>query len=413
MTDIHTVSYHPVTEKEITVLLPASKSISNRLLIIKALSGYLENIHNLSEAQDTETLLEILKNVNQKEHNAKLGGTTFRFLLAYLALLRNDFILTAEGEMQNRPIKELVDALNSLGAEIEYIKEEGKPPVHIKRGNMHGGTISIDATKSSQFVSALMLIAPYLQGGLTIRLQGEPVSKPYIEMTAKLMREFGVDIAVNYPEIVVKEGKYANKTYFVENDWSAASYIYQSFLFSQNLQKVKIPYLYKNSIQGDVEVYNIYSNFGIQTTFLDDAVILTKEEKKELPSKFTYTFFNNPDLAQTLAVTCSLLKIPAELEGLQTLLHKETNRIAALQNELKKLNVDAQFDQTNNRLVIHPENLAKPQSAISTYNDHRMAMAFSSAAQIFGQIEMENPMVVNKSFPHFWEEMKKFGISLS
>ena len=409
MPDIHRITYHPVKEKEIIVDLPASKSISNRLLIIKALSGYLDNIHNLSNAEDTETLFEIIKNVNRREHNAKLGGTTFRFLLAYLALLRNDFRLTAEGKMLERPVNELVDALNSLGADINYLNENGKPPLLIKRGNMHGGTIRIGGSTSSQFISALMLIAPYLQGGLTILLQGNIVSKPYIEMTAKLMREFGAEVSVNFPEINVKEGKYTNKTYFVENDWSAASYFYQSFLFSPEPEKVKIPYLYKNSLQGDVAVSEIYQSFGILTTFLDDTIILTKKKNTAYPTHFDYDFTNNPDLAQTLAVTCALLKIPATLSGLQTLKHKETDRITALQNELKKLNVITSFDGSGT-LIVDPTQLSEPQLAINTYNDHRMAMAFTAVAQVFDSMEMENPQVVKKSFPHFWEEIRKFGV---
>jgi 3-phosphoshikimate 1-carboxyvinyltransferase len=412
MPNIYTVSYHPVTNNEATIFLPASKSISNRLLIIKALSGYLDNLHNLSEADDTLTLLEIIKNVNRPEHNAKLGGTTFRFLLAYLALLRNEFILTAEGEMLNRPINELVEVLNTLGADIEYINDIGKPPVRIKRGNMHGGKITVDASKSSQFVSAVMLISPYLQGGVTIVLKGKTVSQPYIEMTANLMREFGADVNINFPEITIKEGKYTNKTYFVENDWSAASYIYQSFLFSGKPEKIKIPYLYKNSIQGDAITSKIYTQFGIDTTYLDDAIILIKQKKLIRTNKFTYNFNNNPDLAQTLAVTCSLLKIPSELQGLQTLLHKETNRINALQLELKKLNVQSYYNKSTHTLTLEPEKLTPPKTAFLTYNDHRMAMAFSAVAQIFRQIKMENPDVVTKSFPSFWKEIEKFGVIL-
>jgi 3-phosphoshikimate 1-carboxyvinyltransferase len=405
------ITYTPVKQKTVTVHLPASKSISNRLLIIKALSGYLENIHNLSTADDTQTLLEILQKVNRKEHNARLGGTTFRFLLAYLALLRNEFILTAEGKLLERPVKKLVDGLNKLGADIAFLHPNNQPPLLIRRGNMRGGKITIDASQSSQFVSALMLIAPYLQGGLHIDLQGEIVSKPYVEMTAQLMREFGAEVTVRFPGITIQEGRYARKTYFVENDWSAASYFYQFFLFSEKLQQLKLPYLYATSLQGDREISTIYAQLGIQTVFHDDAVVLQKQANYALPDFFVYDFSACPDLAQTLAVTCALLKIPAKLTGLQTLPLKETNRLQALQQELAKIGVAA-VQENNQTLLLNPENLHAPTDVINTYDDHRMAMAFSVLAMVFKRVQMETPAVVSKSFPLFWEEARKLGVEM-
>ncbi len=411
MSEVSSITYTPPKSRSVTIELPASKSISNRLLIIKTLSGYLDNIRNVSKSGDTQTLLEILQHVNRAEHNAGLGGTTFRFLLAYLSLLRNDFTLTAEGKMLERPVKELVDVLNRLGADIEFLHQNEKPPLRIHKCNMHGGKVTIDASQSSQFVSALMLIAPYLQGGLHIYLQGEIVSKPYIEMTANLMREFGIDVTIEFPDITITEGKYANKSYFVENDWSAASYFYQFFLFSDHLRQLKIPFLYRQSLQGDHIVSDIYKNFGIETTFNNDHILLHKKPQHSLPEYFSFDFSDCPDLAQTVAVTCALLKIPAQLTGLQTLPHKETNRIKALQQELAKMGVTTST-QSNRTLHINPDNLHHPNQAIVTYNDHRMAMAFSVAAMVFKSIKMENPAVVSKSFPHFWEEAQKVGLAI-
>lgn len=402
--------------------LTSSKSISNRVLMIKALSGLNFEIKNLAEAKDTQTLLKLLAN-DSITFDVGHAGTVMRFLTAFLAIKEGEFVLTGSERMQERPIKILVDALKTLGADIAYLKNEGYPPLQIKGKKLAGGSIEIDGSVSSQYISALMLVAPYLERGLTIHFLGEITSKPYLEMTAQIMRYFGAELSWNSTGMEIKSGKYIAKDFFVEADWSAASYWYGMVVLADKAD-VKLYGLQQNSLQGDAVVQKIYEQFGVNTEFIKNGIRLTKASNFQLPtSNFVLDFTECPDIAQTVAVTCAALNVPAKFTGLHTLRIKETDRIAALQSELTKLNYCVEVESDD--LIILPslrtERSGEKQSArdntiasclamtsIKTYDDHRMAMAFAPLGLLY-PIIIEDENVVVKSYPNFWEDLKSVG----
>lgn len=402
--------------------LTSSKSISNRVLMIKVLSGLNFEIKNLAEAKDTQTLLKLLAN-DSITFDVGHAGTVMRFLTAFLAIKEGEFVLTGSERMQERPIKILVDALKTLGADIAYLKNEGYPPLQIKGKKLAGGSIEIDGSVSSQYISALMLVAPYLERGLTIHFLGEITSKPYLEMTAQIMRYFGAELSWNSTGMEIKSGKYIAKDFFVEADWSAASYWYGMVVLADKAD-VKLYGLQQNSLQGDAVVQKIYEQFGVNTEFIKNGIRLTKASNFQLPtSNFVLDFTECPDIAQTVAVTCAALNVPAKFTGLHTLRIKETDRIAALQSELTKLNYCVEVESDD--LIILPslrtERSGEKQSArdntiasclamtsIKTYDDHRMAMAFAPLGLLY-PIIIEDENVVVKSYPNFWEDLKSVG----
>lgn len=406
--------------------LTSSKSISNRVLMIKALSGLNFEIKNLAEAKDTQTLLKLLAN-DSTTFDVGHAGTVMRFLTAFLAIKEGEFVLTGSERMQERPIKILVDALKTLGADIAYLKNEGYPPLQIKGKKLAGGSIEIDGSVSSQYISALMLVAPYLEKGLNITFLGEITSKPYLEMTAQIMRYFGAELSWNSTGMEIKSGKYIAKDFFVEADWSAASYWYGMVALADKAD-VELYGLQQNSLQGDAVVQKIYEQFGVNTEFIKNGIRLTKN-----PSLITHhsplilDFTECPDIAQTVAVTCAALNVPAKFTGLHTLRIKETDRIAALQTELTKLNYCVEVEGDD--LIILPslrtERSGEKQSArdntiasclamtsIKTYDDHRMAMAFAPLGLLY-PITIEDENVVVKSYPNFWEDLKSIGFDVS
>lgn len=400
------------------ISLPSSKSISNRALVIRAISGKPITIENLSTAKDTQILAELLADSNRTTFDVGHAGTAMRFLTAYLATKEGEFVLTGSERMQQRPIKILVDALRNLGAEISYLKNEGYPPLKIKGKPLLGGEITIDGSVSSQYISALMMIAQSMKNGLKINFEGSITSKPYLDMTAEMIKVFG-------------EG------FVVEADWSAASYWYSMVALAKDAE-ITLLGLKKDSLQGDAVVAKIYENFGVKTEYFNKGIRLTKNSNFLLPtSNFQLDFTNCPDLAQTVAVTCAALNCAAKLTGLSTLRIKETDRIAALQNELGKLGyvvevknddlIIARYEaislpnQTSLRGTkksLSTKEIALPRStslamtSIKTYDDHRMAMAFAPLALLY-PITIENPEVVIKSYPNFWEDLKRVGFSLS
>ncbi len=389
------------------IVLTASKSESNRVLLIRALCDTSFPIHNLAAAKDTQTMIQLLES---KSNTWDVGpaGTTMRFLTAYAALQPGNKIMTGSERMRNRPIKILVDALRALGADIKYTEKDGCPPLDIKGGKLKGGKISIDGSVSSQYLSALLMIAPKLKGGLEMHLTGKVASVPYLTMTLRLMEYFGAKSSWDGAVIKVEEGSYEPKEFTVEADWSGASYWYQMAAFATELD-LRIYGLKATlfSLQGDSAIVEMYDRLGVKSTFFPGGVHLTKNNKSLSP-EFNDDFTHCPDVAQTLAVTMAGLGIGGKLTGLESLRIKETDRIAAVQNELAKFGIEvgAVGDHT---MVVHPGKLKESPVAVETYEDHRMAMAFAPLAMLVNGIQIEEPEVVEKSYPAFWTDLEKVG----
>jgi 3-phosphoshikimate 1-carboxyvinyltransferase len=409
MIEINPPSGNIITEIE----LPGSKSISNRLLMIRAISNLPIHFKNLSDSEDTILMAKALGQISNKEsgivdiHHA---GTDMRFLTAHLSVKKGEWIVTGSERMKQRPISELVNALKDLGADISYLEKEGYPPLKINGKKLTGAKIEIDGSISSQFISALLLIAPTLNNDFEIVLKGNIVSRPYIKMTVELLKLFGVFVSFKENKILIKPTafKMINDQFMVESDWSAASYWYNMVAFSEN-SEVILRYLDKQSLQADSILPEIYSKLGVSTEFVEKGVCLRRNET--IVKEFKYDFTNCPDIAQTVAVTCLGLEIKATLTGLQTLKIKETDRILALKTELEKLG--ATVEATNNSLIIiPPAKLITENASVSTYNDHRMAMSFAPLAIKCPGLKIENPDVVNKSYPAFWDDLQHSGFDL-
>ena len=384
------------------IKLPASKSISNRALILNALAYSPYDIQNLSDCDDTRVTVKALDS-NDTTFDIGAAGTAMRFLTAFLAKTVGEWVITGSERMKNRPIKLLVDALTNLGARIEYVEKEGFPPLRIFGSALMGGEISLNGGVSSQYISALMMIAPYMQNGLKIKLEGNVISVPYIRMTMSMMKEYGVEVIFENNSIDIKPQIYKPVEYKVESDWSAASYWYEVLSISGKGQ-LFLQGLNVNSSQGDSKVAELFEQLGVKTDYQPEGALLTPSDN--YASKFEYDFVNQPDLAQTFAVTCCLKNIPFHFRGVQSLKIKETNRITALINELAKLGF-VLFEPAEGELAWSGKH-CEPQKEISiaTYEDHRMAMAFTPAALIT-PIIIEEPEVVSKSYPDFWKDFEK------
>ena len=402
-----------------TVKLPASKSISNRALIIHALSGSQTLPDNLSDCDDTEVIVEALNN-NPYEINIKAAGTAMRFMTAYLAVKDGEeHVLTGTERMRHRPINILVDALRKLGAQIEYAGEEGFPPLRIKGCTLEGGLLEVAGNISSQFISALLMIGPQLKNGLTLHMTGDVISRPYIDLTLWTMREFGADADwSDFDTIVVKPQPYKDRPYLTENDWSAASYWYEMMALTSNLDdEIKLEGLMDGSKQGDSSVRYIFSLLGVKTTFdtTEEGVptTVTLRHSGRCVPRLEYDFVNSPDLAQTFVVCCALLNVPFHFTGLSTLKIKETDRIEAMKKEMRKLGYVVR--SANDCELIWDGELCEPslEAGIDTYEDHRMALAFAPAALRFEGLRINNPQVVTKSYPYFWEDIKAAGFALN
>jgi len=391
--------------KEISI--PASKSISNRLLILQYLFPEL-GLENLSTAKDTVVLssaLEQIKNTNKSPIKIDVGhaGTAMRFLTALLSSLeKKEFILDGSERMRQRPIGILVDALKKLGAEITYLDKEGYPPLYIKGKQLTGNEVDLQGSVSSQYITALMLIAPHFLNGLKIKLHGEMVSRPYIEMTLELLKSIGVEVGFENNSIeIFKADKIQNNHFVIEGDWSSASYFYGRTAVTQ--EPVILSSYQGKSLQGDQRIVSFFTHLGVQTQFIEPGKILLEPIRDfELPSFLHFDLLDTPDLAQTLAVTCLALGIKCKLSGLKTLKIKETDRLQALYNELSKFGADVSI--TSDTLLINEiTSINKKNIAVPTYNDHRMAMAFAILQKKY-DFEIKNPEVVVKSFPDFWEK---------
>ncbi len=416
---MHTSTILPPTSLHCTIHLPASKSISNRALIISALSGNLDLLENISDCDDTHVMVEALNNM-PPTIDIMAAGTAMRFLTAYLSVSPGIHTITGTERMLHRPIGVLVDALHQLGARIDYVGEEGFPPLRIEGKRLEGGKLQLAGNVSSQYISALLMIAPTMCHGLELELTGGIISHPYIDMTLAIMTRFGADARwTSSNTLKVEPVAYKPTPYIIENDWSAASYWYQiAALSSDSKAEITLPGLFADSTQGDRAVQKLFLPLGVSTEFTPQGVMLKK--KTEITKHYEADLLPNPDLAQTLAVTCSMLGIPFKLSGLQTLRIKETDRIVALQQELAKLGYPLQEQKTetadgNGDLLLcwdGERSLEQPMPHIDTYEDHRMAMAFAPCALTRGKIEINNPEVVSKSYPTYWQTLLQAGFNI-
>lgn len=392
-----------------SIALPFSKSISNRILIMQALAEYNFVVENLSNADDTAVLIEALDS-NSDLIDIGMAGTAFRFLTAYLAIKNQEVTITGHSRMLKRPIGDLISCLNELGASISFLNEENYPPLRIEKGNLKGGVISLQVNKSSQYLTALLLIAPYLKGGLTINFSNDLVSKPYVRMTCDLMAQLGVKSEWNEKGISVSEQKYwTDKPVQVESDWSAAAFFYQYFACS-DLEELSIEGLHERSIQGDSFIATAFESLGVYTTYNRNGIWLSKSEITIDSIEIDLT--DTPDIIPSFAIAASLLLKNVKIKGIQTLRIKECNRVEALQIELAKIGIEV-IDVNNKEISLHKISAIPKTILFSVYNDHRMAMAFASLASVLDEIEIENSEVVSKSFPNFWNEIRKLGLIIN
>jgi 3-phosphoshikimate 1-carboxyvinyltransferase len=391
-----------------SIKLNGSKSINNRVLIMRALCKAPCHLYNLSNAEDSQQLLTLL-NRSDEILDAQAGGTTFRFLTAYLSMQEGSHILTGSERMKQRPIGPLVTALRNIGANIHYIEKEGYPPIRIEEPSMgFTNQLSIPANISSQFISALLMIAPTLPDGLLLHLEGDIVSPSYINMTLRLMQHFGIASQWEGKNIQVAAQPYVAKDLYVEADWSAASYYYGLAAFAEKVD-LTLEGLLPDSVQGDSVLAELMQHFGVETSYGQQSIRLTKKENFKLPQQFSYNFLDCPDIAQTLAVVCAGLGVKAHFTGLQTLRIKETDRIAALQKELAKVQVDFpsvgedQFSLSGKAVLSNP--------VFDTYEDHRMAMALAMLG-MYGKVGIREAQVVGKSYPGFWGDLEGLGFEV-
>ena len=388
--------------------ISGSKSESNRLLVLKSIYQNL-NIENLSDSDDSIVLKKHLDNLSYyiDIHHA---GTAMRFLTALLSIKENNkFEITGSERMKQRPIGVLVDALINLGANIIYKDKIGFPPIIIKGKKILGGEVFLNAEISSQYITALILIAPLLEKGLIINLQGEITSRPYILMTLSILERLGIKNKFENNSISVHPcKKIKDISINVESDWSSVSYYYSIVALSKK-SHLEIGSYFKNSIQGDKKLVDIYSKLGVKTKFIDNIIILEKDEDYLLPINLDLDLKENPDIAQTIAVTCFGLGIGCNIKGLHTLKIKETDRLFALKNELEKLG--GKIEITIESLKLYPSSEIKKNISVKTYNDHRMAMAFAPLSLLV-PIYIENPEVVTKSYKNFWSDLSALNFQI-
>ena len=402
---------------DMTVDLPASKSISNRALIIHALSGGSTLPENLSDCDDTSVIIDALRTMPE-EINIKAAGTAMRFMTAYLSVTPGTHILTGTERMKHRPIGILVDALRTLGANIEYIGEEGYPPLRITGSTLKGGLLEIHGNVSSQYISALLMIGPMLKDGLTLRLLDHIISRPYIDLTLWMMGEFGAEAEwTSADTITVNPKPYKSRDYFIENDWSGASYWYEMLALNGDPEsEIRLTGLMDGSKQGDSITRYIFSLLGVKTKLQSKKAgipqTITLKKNGHCVPKLEYDFVNCPDLAQTFVVACAAMNIPFHFTGLSTLKIKETDRIEALKTEMRKLGYVVK-DIDGSELLWDGERCEPSlEQGIDTYEDHRMALAFAPYAMKHNGLVINNPQVVTKSYPHYWDHLRQAGFKV-
>lgn len=389
--------------------ISGSKSESNRLLTLRAYTSFF-NINNLSDSDDTKTMISSLKS-DKEEINIGHAGTAMRFLTSYYSsILNSSKILTGSSRMKERPILILVEALNNLGADIEYIDKKGYPPIKINGKLIYGNEIALPADVSSQYISSLMMLGVSINQGLKIKLSTKITSLPYIHMTKKIIERIGGIVDIKPDEIIIKQ-LVSNKIpdQIVESDWSSASYFYSLVALSDS-SDITLSSFFNNSIQGDSRIVDIYKQFGVETKFLNDKIYL-KKNNIDLPDSISINLRDNPDLAQTIVVTCLGLGVNCELEGLHTLKLKETDRLLALKREIEKFEVDS-ITISNQSITLKNNSKLKSGVSINTYDDHRMAMCFAPLSMI-NPIIIINPEVVSKSYLNFWNDLESLGFKIS
>ena len=396
--------------KDSTIYLNSSKSESNRLLIIKALSEMEITIKNLSKANDSVLLKNLLESENLVVWDAQDAGTSFRFLTSFLAIKKEHVVLSGTERMKQRPVKVLVEALNKIGAEILYLENEGFPPIYVKgKINQVKNKLEIPGDISSQYISSLLLIAPLLEKGIEINIEEPFYSRPYVNMTLNLMNFFGIKSAVKGNKISIKNQEFSSGSYIVESDWSAASYWYSILSISDNINNLTLKGLKKKSNQGDSVISVLMKSFGVNTQYKEDGIILTKI-KFDI-EEIELDFRDCPDLAQTILVVAAYHKIKLKVSGVESLKIKETDRLLAMKNELKKIGCD--FYEEDNYWVLEKRSREiDDELPIDTYKDHRMAMAFAPLASK-KSIIINDPDVVVKSYPTYWEDLKKVGFIIT
>ena len=401
-----------------TIELPASKSISNRALVIHMLSGGATLPQNISDCDDTEVIVEAMRQNLPPEINIKAAGTAMRFMTAYLSLTTGTHVLTGTERMKHRPIGTLVDALRMLDADIEYVDEQGFPPLRITGKALQGGDLEMSGSISSQYISAMLMIGPMMERGLTLHLTGDIISRPYIDLTLWMMNEYGAHAEWTSADTITVEAKpYQPRDYFIENDWSAASYWYELLALSDDPEAtVRLTGLTDGSKQGDSVTRYIFSLLGVKTVFQTKKqgvpqTVTLKRNGRCVP-KLEYDFVNSPDLAQTFVVTCLAKNIPFHFKGLSTLKIKETDRIEALKREARKLGFVV--ESRNDSELLWEGLRCEPdyEAGIDTYEDHRMALAFAPFAMQQPGLIINNPQVVSKSYPKFWEDLEAAGFEV-
>lgn len=397
--------------KQSSIEITGSKSESNRLLLLQALYPEFK-LENISNSDDSNLMTKAL-NTNSKIVDIHHAGTAMRFLTAYFSIQEGkEVLLTGSKRMKERPIKILVEALQDLGADITYEENEGFPPIKINGKKLTNNKVSLKANVSSQYISALLLIASKLENGIELTLEGEITSVPYINMTLSLLDEIGLETSFIGNTITVKPNtQYLKpKTLVVESDWSSASYYFSIVALSDVGTQITLSSYKENSLQGDSALVDIYKHFGVETTYSNNAIIIKKASKviPKLPIEFNLT--NSPDIAQTIVVTCFALGLACNLTGLHTLKIKETDRLVALKTEIEKLGGEVTI--TNESLHLATSKTINEMVSIATYNDHRMAMAFAPLA-IKASINIEDAEVVSKSYPTFWDDLKSIGFEIT
>ena len=391
-----------------SVCISGSKSESNRLLLLRAYTSFFK-ISNLSDSDDTQLMISAIES-DKKEINIGHAGTAMRFLTSYFSSIsEKSKVLTGSERMRQRPISILVDALRDLGCDIEYIEKKGFPPLKIIGKNILSNSVTLPANVSSQYVSSLMMLGVSLKNGLKIILSSNITSLPYLLMTKKIIERIGGIVKIQEREIFIEPFKEkVISEQFVESDWSSASYFFSLAALSSSVN-LTLSKFFNDSLQGDSKLVDIYKMFGIETIFEDDQIIL-KKNKISLPKNIHLDLRDNPDLAQTIIITCLGLGIDCTLEGLHTLKIKETDRLFALKNEIEKFEVD-KVEITENSITLENNSDLKHDVTIDTYNDHRMAMSFAPLSLLL-PIKINNPEVVTKSYVNFWNDLESLGFNI-
>ncbi len=391
-----------------SICISGSKSESNRLLLLRAYTSYFK-ILNLSDSDDTKLMISAIES-NKKDINVGHAGTAMRFLTAYFSsIAKKSKVLTGSDRMRQRPISILVDALKDMGCDIEYMEKKGFPPLKINGKNIQSNSVSLPADVSSQYISSLMMLGVSLKNGLEIILSSKITSLPYILMTKKIIERIGGVVKIQDSKIFIEQFKEkVIPEQFVESDWSSASYFFSIAALSESV-KLTLSKFSKDSLQGDLKLIDIYKKFGVVTIFEDENIIL-KKNNKSLPKNIHLNLIDNPDIAQTILITCLGLGIDCTLIGLHTLKIKETDRLVALKNEIEKFEVD-KIEITGDSITLENNSDLKHDVTIDTYNDHRMAMSFAPLSLLV-PINIKNPEVVTKSYFNFWNDLESLGFNI-